>query len=389
MDADVAVIGLGAMGSATLYQLARRGVSAIGIDRHAPPHTLGSTHGETRITRVGVGEGAAYVPLVQASHRIWDELEQATGAALRTRCGVVVIGGAGAAGALHGRADFVGTSAAVARGAGIGHERLTGAALRRRFPQFIGVRDDDDAYFEPDAGYVRPEACVVAQLDQARALGATLLTGTTVLSVAQAGGRVHVATAGRSLTVGRVIVAAGAWAGPLLGAPFDGLLRVCRQVQHWFALSPDVPETEGDWPAFIWVHGDSDAGSFYGFPPLPGVRRIKTATEQYDAASDAEAVARAVAPAEAAAFHADHLRGRLAGVEPLAVASSVCLYTVTPDHHFLIDAHPRMDRVLVVSPCSGHGFKHSAGIGLAVAAQAAGAAVPFDLRPFALSRFAG
>jgi sarcosine oxidase len=386
MEADVAVVGLGAMGSAALYQLARRGVTAIGIDRFAPPHDRGSTHGETRITREAIGEGAEYVPFVRESHRIWRELEAATGERLMEQCGGIVIGRAGMTAPLHGKPDFVGRSAAVARQFGIDHEMLAGAEIRRRFPHLIGATDEDVAYYEPGAGYVRPEACVAAQLGQAQALGAKLLTGVAANSLTQTGGLVGIETDDGVVTARHVIVSAGAWAGTLLGAPFDRLLHVTRQVQHWFSLSPDtvLPDPA---PVFMWVHGMTDADTCYGFPPLPGEWRFKAAGEQYDFSTDADTVTRAVTPAEPAEFYAAHLRGRFAGVMPEAVVSTTCLYTMTPDHGFIIDTHPRMDRVLVVSACSGHGFKHSAGVGFAVAALAAGEASPLDVAPFALSRF--
>ncbi|HEY2132888.1 MAG TPA: N-methyl-L-tryptophan oxidase [Acetobacteraceae bacterium] len=399
VETDVAVLGLGAMGSAVLYQLARRGVAAIGIDRFAPPHDLGSTHGGTRITREAIGEGPENVPFVRESHRIWRELEAATGRTLLVQCGGIVIGRAGGTGQFHGRGDFVARTAEVARQFGIVHEMLAGAEIRRRFPHLIGATDADIAYYEPGAGYVRPEECVAAQLDQARALGATVLTGIRAVSITQTGAKVRIETESGTITAGRVVVAAGAWAAKLLGAPFNNLLSVTRQAQHWFPLAPtaplptDRPAPAMDFPIFIWAHGTEEADICYGFPPLPkdgqpGEYWFKSAMGQYDVPIDPDEAVRTVAPAEAAAFYANHLQGRFAGVLPDAAASTTCLYTVTPDHRFIIDTHPRIDRVVVISACSGHGFKHSAGIGYAVAARAAGAPSPLDLAPFALSRFA-
>ena len=146
---DIAVIGLGAMGAAALYQLARRGVRATGIDRFAPPHSLGSSHGETRITRQAVGEGAAYAPLVLRSHEIWRELEAATGASLLVACGGVMIGPMHRASSHHGKPDFLRTTTAVAHQFAIPHEVLTRDDLTSRFPQFTNLAPDDVGYYEP------------------------------------------------------------------------------------------------------------------------------------------------------------------------------------------------------------------------------------------------
>ena len=145
-----AVIGLGAMGAAALYHLARAGVSAVGIDRHHPPHAYGSSHGETRITRLAVGEGADYMPLVKRSHELWRELESETGARIMTRTGGLMIGSADGA-PMHGVSGFVGATAALAASHGIEHELLSPAAARGRFPAFA-VPDDAEVYYEPDSG---------------------------------------------------------------------------------------------------------------------------------------------------------------------------------------------------------------------------------------------
>jgi len=130
MRAEVAVVGLGAMGAATLYQLARRGVSAIGIDRFAPPHALGSSHGETRITRAAVGEGEDYVPFVRRSHAIWRELEAATGQSLLEQCGLLMMAPRGVRTGHHGKTDFLNRTASVARRHRIPHQMLDRAVQR-------------------------------------------------------------------------------------------------------------------------------------------------------------------------------------------------------------------------------------------------------------------
>lgn len=385
---DVVVVGLGAMGAAALYQLARRGVRAVGIDRFAPPHSLGSSHGETRITRQAVGEGAAYAPLVLRSHEIWRELEAATGARLLVACGLVISGPMHRPTTHHGKPDFLPTTAAVARQFAIPHEVLTRDELARRFPLFTNLAEDDVGYYEPGAGFVHPEACIAAQLTEALRLGARTLANRRVTAIAQQGDFVRLETTAGPVQAGRVIFSAGAWTAPLLGPPFDRLLRVTRQVLHWFAPDDPAAFDPARCPAFFRMHGPGDGDYFYGFPIPSGGAGVKVATEQYATATDVETADRGVLPAEAARLHAMHIAGRLAGVTPQALRSEACLYTSTPDSGFVIDAHPAMPRVLVVSACSGHGFKHSAAIGEAAAEVVTLGSARLDLSAFRLARFA-
>ena len=310
---DIAVIGLGAMGSAVLYQLARRGVRAVGLDRFQPPHAWGSSHGETRITRQGVGEGTAYVPLVQASHRIWRELEAETGDDLLRACGALVMAPGSVQTSHHGKTDFVGASLASARAFDIPHEMLDAAGIARRFPHFTGLAGDEVAYHEPGGGYVRPERAIAAQLALAERLGAGIRTGTTVQAIHHDGGGVRVETDAGALSAEQAIVAAGPWVADLLGHPFADLMSVTRQVLHWFELDDPnaVPE---DGPVFIRMHGAKDTDYLYGFPRLPGETSVKVATEQYASATTPGAMARDVTNAESAAMFRTHVAGRIAGV---------------------------------------------------------------------------
>ena len=155
------------MGSAVLYQLAKRGAHVIGIDRFVPPHQMGSSHGETRITRQAVGEGRSYAPLVLNSHRIWRELEADTGKKLLNDCGVLVMAPGSGQTSHHGKPDFVARSIEVAGDFGIIHEVLDGAEVARRFPQFLGLAGNEKAYYEPGGGYVFPERCISALLERA------------------------------------------------------------------------------------------------------------------------------------------------------------------------------------------------------------------------------
>lgn len=386
MHYDVIVIGLGAMGAATLYQLAKRGVRVAGVDRHTPPHDLGSSHGDTRITRQAVGEGAAYVPLALNAQRIWRELEAQSGEALFEACGMLMLSSSDTPTRGHGTADFAGETAALAERFGIEHSLLDATQLRTRFPQFGGYGDNAVGYFEPGAGYVRPERAIDVQLKLAEQLGATLYNNTPVTAIESMGQGVRVQTSSGALTADKAIVCAGMWTGRLLGAPVKSLLKVCRQQLFWFEL--DEPERfAADSPVYILLHGAADTDSCYGFAPLPGENAIKIATEQYLDGCDPDAVDRSVSQADIDAMYDAHVAGRLLGVSRRVLKSKVCTYTITPDFNFIIDAHPQMANVTLVSACSGHGFKHSAGIGEALAMHHCNEPGAVDLSPFSLARF--
>ena len=385
MRTDVAVVGLGAMGAAALYQLALRGVAPVGIDRFTPPHTMGSSHGETRITRCAVGEGDAYVPFVLRSHAIWRDLEAETGEELLNACGLLMMAPRGVRTGHHGKTDFLNRTVGVARRHGIEHETLDAPAIAARFPAF-DLRGDEEGYDEPGGGFVHPERCIAAQLRRAAALGSTVLTGRTVRSIAQTGAGVALETDDGTIAADRIVVAAGAWVGKLLGWPFGGALVPYRQVLHWFTVVEEAAFRPGTCPTYIWMHGTRPEDYFYGFPALPGAAAVKVATEQYGLPCDPDSVDRDVAPGESAAMHAAHIAGRLRGARPGAIRSTACLYTVTPDSGFVIDRHPDNERITVVSACSGHGFKHSAGIGEAVAQLICDGRSSIDLHPFRLDR---
>lgn len=384
--ADVVVIGLGAVGSAVLFQLARSGVPAIGIDRYHPPHTLGSSHGETRISRLAVGEGAAYAPLVRRSHQLWREIEAESGADLFTQTGGLVMGPRTGAARHHGTADFITRTVAVAEQTGIAHEVLDSVEIGRRYPQFA-LRGDEVAFYEPSAGMLAPERCVATQLRLAAAHGATVRTGEQVLQVSQTGDVVRVTTDRGAVTAQRVVVTAGPWLRGLIGGCLESRAVPYRQVLHWFEVQDGRDYAPGRFPVFIWMHGNGEEDYFYGFPHVPGSPGLKVATEQYGASTDPDRVVRDVAPGESRAMFTDHVSGRLRGVGPRVTQAAACLYTVTPDAGFIVDDLPGNNRVLVVSACSGHGFKHSAALGEAVAQRLATGASTIDLTAFGLARF--
>ena len=338
---------------------------------------MGSSHGETRITRQAAGEGEAYVPLVTRSHEIWREIEAETGAELLVQCGVLVLAGQGVAANHHGKQDFVRKTIGLAQRFHIAHEVLDAAGIAARFPQF-GVTGSEIGYFEPGGGYVRPEACIAAQLKLARGHGAHLRLDTQVVDMQPDGpGATAVTTAGGDrFMADRIVMAAGPWAagpwtGALAAAPVFQRLRVCRQVLHWFEPEDPAAFAPGRCPVYIWMHGDGPTDYLYGFPIPPGGEGVKIATEQYADATDTDLVRREIEPAEQEDMFAQHVAGRIKGVGPRVLRSSVCMYTVTPDSGFVIDTLPGNERILLASACSGHGFKHSAGLGEAIARRVA------------------
>jgi sarcosine oxidase len=382
---DAIVLGLGAMGSAALFQLARRGADVLGIDRFSPPHAEGSSHGDTRITREAIGEGEHYTPLALRSNAIWREIEARTGLELLTVTGGLVISGA-APHALCHVPGFFDRTVAAARSFGIAHELLDAAMIRARFPQFA-VRDDEAGYYEPGAGFLRPEACVAAQLSLAEVHGAAIRRHEQVLRFTEAPGGVRVETDLGTYRARRLIVSAGPWVAGLLGHACARHFSVTRQVLHWFEPNGPVERFEaGRFPVFIWELQASRQG-LYGFPAIDGPGGgVKVASEQNERRTSPETVVRAVSEIETRVTYDTLVAANLPGLSANCVRSVSCLYTMTPDGHFIIDRHPEMPSVIIASPCSGHGFKHSAAIGEALAEIALEGRSTLDLGAFTFSR---
>jgi len=380
------VVGLGAMGAATLVALARRGVRALGIDRFSPPHARGSSHGDSRITRLAIGEGAHYTPLAQRSHALWRELERETETSLLAQVGGLFISSTARTAVLHVPGFFDNTVAA-AREHGIAHEILDAPTIRRRFPAF-NVADDEYGYFEPAAGYLHPERCVATQLAVAERRGATILRDEPVSDLDLAPSGITVATARGRYTADRLVLAAGAWLPTLVGADITRPFRIYRQSMIWLDIDGDPALFEpGHCPIFIWEL-QQRAQCIYGIPALDGPRGgVKVATEQFATETTAEAGETPLSPADVARFHAELVAPFVRGVAARCIKAVSCLYTVTPDFGFVIDTHPDSERTLIISACSGHGFKHSPAIGEAAAAWACDGRRPLDLPAIRLARF--
>jgi sarcosine oxidase len=384
---DVLVIGLGAMGAATVYQLVKRGVKVRGVDQFTPPHTHGSTHGETRITRAAIGEGLQFVPLAMRSHQLWREIENESGETLFNACGGLILARAGQESWMHDQRDFLGNTFRAAEVFGIAHERLSTRDIAARFPQFI-LQGDEYAYFEPGAGYLAPEACVRSQLQLATQYGADLSYGEKVISVAYVGKQTIVETDRARYTPDTTIVTAGPWL-PTLLPTLAARLTIRRQVLYWFerevVYDPMLSYRSSDFPIFIWHWGANADKSFYGFPQHNNSNMIKVAGEQRAFSTTPETVNRTVSQTEIAEMYANHIAGKLRGISARCVKAATCLYTNAPSANFIIDRLPDAPETIVVSACSGHGFKHSAAIGEAVATMAISRATPKVLTPFTLN----
>ena len=384
---DTIVCGLGAMGSAAIYQLAKRGNKVLGLDRFSPPHANGSSHGESRIIRQAIGEGEEYVPLALRSYELWREIENETGRDLLTITGGLTLESQSSEAVMHGRRNFLDQTIRCAVKFDIRHEVFATADIRKRYAQFAVT--DERAYFEYETGFLRPELCIEAQLDLARKHHAVVQTDEPVVSVGTRGNSgVTVNTTRGAYGAERVIVTAGPWIAGLLPPAYRRLFEVSRQVMYWFEIRGDRRSTFAPpgFPIFIWIFAKDSAFGFYGFPTLDG-KTIKIATEQFTATTHPDRMQRAVTREEEQFMYGDYVQGRLPGVSNRCAAAVSCLYTTTPDSNFVIDVHPDDDRIIIASPCSGHGFKHSAAIGHALAEQVIDGRSKIDISSFSLKRF--
>jgi len=389
MDAkfDTIVIGLGAMGSASVYQLAKRQKRVLGIDQFQPPHDFGSTHGENRIIRQAIGEGEQYVPLVLRSYELWRDLETRIGKALLTTTGGLILEPETSEIVAHGRHNFLAQTISCAEKFSIRHAIFDTQELKRRFPQF--TLNNELGYFEYETGYLRPELCVEAQLQLAKDLGATLNMNERVKAIEVNGNAAVSVTTDRAIYhAEKLVMTAGPWIAQFLPPEHADVFKVYRQVMYWFRIKDGAEATfaPGRFPIFIWITDKGGDFAFYGFPTLDG-KTIKVAGEQYAESTSPEKVARTISEEETKTAYENYIRGRFPGVSSLCERAAPCLYTTTPDSHFVIDFYPGNERVVIASPCSGHGFKHSAAIGEIVSELVTTGKSHIDIAGFRLNRF--
>src|SRR5262245_8869563 len=365
---DVAVVGLGAMGGAAAYRLARRGKRVIGIDRFAPGHAFGSSHVATRIIRLGYFEHPSYVPLLRRAYALWRELEAACGQPLLRVTGIAEIGPPDG--------PLVRGTLAAARLHALPHMVLPAADVMRRLPfhlpgDYVGV-------LQPDGGILSSEPAIRAHLALAQAAGAELRTGERVHAITPCAGGVRITTDRGNVEAGAAIVAAGPWMQKLL-PDLRAPLRVTRQVMAWFVPLEAARFAHDRFPVFLL---ESRHGVHYGFP-LDGMG-LKVAKHHHgDETVDPDTCDRAISSADEGMIRSALAAHLPAANGPLKSAQT-CLYTVTPDGDFVIDcAGP----IVVVSACSGHGFKFAPVVGEIVADLATIGTTSHDISRFRLDRF--
>lgn len=369
---DVVVVGLGAMGSAALYHLARRGRRVVGVERFYPGHDRGSSHGETRIIRLGYFEHPSYVPLVRAALPLWRELEAQSGRKLLNITGVIEIGAPDSV-LIKGTLDS-------SRQHALTHEVLDATALMRRFPAFR-VPPQFVAVLQPDGGFLMAEVAIHTLVDLALAAGAQIRLGETVREVKSRAGSARVETDRGCIDAGSVVITAGAWAPSLL--PTLPVLRVTRQVLAWFAPLDRALFMRGRLPVFLI---ESAHGMHYGFPVI-GNSGLKIAKHHHlDEAVDPDDHSRALSTEDEAAIRNAIVDYLPAANGPL-LSAKTCLYTMTSDGDFIVDRMPGESQIVVASPCSGHGFKFAPVLGAAIADLATAGTTSYDISRFRISRY--
>ncbi len=346
---DVIVLGVGGMGSAALYHLARRGARTLGIEQFGIAHDRGSSHGQTRIIRKAYFEHPDYIPLLHRAYEMWADLETQSGQALFERCGLLLAG------------DPSGALIAGCRRAASEHalalEDIPAGELSARWPGFAADASME-VLFEADAGFLRVEDCVRTFVELAAAAGVRFEWDTPVRGWSADDKCVIVRTDGGDFTASQLVICGGAWSGSLL-AGLSTALEVRRKVLLWFRSTEPGHRLDGGCPVFGF---DTDLGFIYGFPAdASGEMKIgnHTGGEVVGDPSNPDQSLHESDTRFAAGFFSRHMPG----VSPRALRHAICMYTMTPDEHFVIDRMIEHPRDSFAAGFSGHGFKFAPIVG--------------------------
>jgi len=367
---DVVVVGVGGMGSAALYHLARRGKRVLGLERFDVPNDMGSSHGITRIIRLAYCEHSDYVPLLRRAYDLWRELEREAGEQLLHITGIVEAGERIYDGALRSCADH-----------DLPHETIDGRELSLRYPAFH-LPPELPVFFQPDGGFLPPERCIVAHVSRALARGAVVRARERVLEWGETGYGVRVRTERRVVEAERIVLTAGAWSQAVARLP-PGLAGAIRQALVWF--QPGRPElfTPERLPVFNLV---LDGEHYYGFPvfSVPGFKVGRY--NHFGEGGDPDAILREPTESDEAPLRRFAERYFPDGAGP-TLALKTCLFEPTPDEHFIIDRHPETACAIVGAGFSGHGFKFCSVVGEILADLALEGETRHDIEFLRLARF--
>ncbi len=375
MPPKVVVLGLGGMGTAAAAHLARRGAQVVGVEQFTPAHDRGASHGDSRVVRQAYFEHPSYVPLLRHAYELWADLERDDPGIFRLTGGLML-----------GRpdAEVVAGSLASAREHDLPHEVLDAAEIRRRFPSFA-PRDDEIGIYETSSGYVRPERTVLQHVRRAVAAGAYLRFEERAVEWEVSGSGVRVETTKGVLEADRLVVTPGAWA-PRLLADLGIPLVVTRQLVCWFRPEADLAAYEvGRQPIFI---AERPPLHPYGFPVIDGQDGLKVGLHHHGPVIDPDHLDHAITPEEVAVM-ADAVNVLAPSMAGTYLRGLACLYTTTPDHHFVVGLHPAHDDVVVACGFSGHGFKFVPVMGEVLADLALDGATTHPIELFDPTRFAG
>lgn len=365
----IAVIGLGAAGSAALRFLAEQGHTATGFEQFEPGHTNGSSHGESRIIRFTYPD-PFYTDLMTHAYPLWGQLEEQAGEALFVRCGILFLGQKN-----HPELQEISNALNTYR---VPFDNLSATAVRERFPAFH-LQPTETALFQQDAGFLRATRCVLANLKLARQHGADIRSNTRIATIQQSGKQIVLRSDdGDEFVFDKVIVAAGGWAGKLL-PELNLPLTVTRQTIAYFAIAHQEDQFQPERMP-VWINAGSH---FYGFPKDGTFPGVKIALHQPGEVIDPDAPRRGFEPSDAEPLQ-DYLRHRLPDLSDEITYSLTCLYTNTPDEDFILDVVPSMPNVCLLSACSGHGFKFSVLLGKWAASLVTDQTIGVNLRRFAL-----
>jgi len=372
-EPEVTVVGLGIMGSCTLWQLAARGVRAVGYDRFQPPHALGASHGQSRILRRLQFEGDHYVPLADRAYALWRRLEAEAGRPLLTRTGLLIVGPPDS--------QLIRGARESAERCGLDHELLDTNTLRERYPQHR-VGDGEIALLDPEAGFVSPEAAIAAALERARAQGADIRTGQAVREAQ-----------------GRAVVAAGTWLGSLV-PELASQITIERHFFAWLPVRDPARFASDRFP--MWIresagatgraiedsHAHSQRILAFGFPSTDG-RRVKVGFPITGLSVESPEVDPRPRPEELAMLTQTSVDAILDGVLAEPSDFTACLYDNSPDGDFIIGSPPGRPDLTVLGGFSGHGFKHAPAVGEIAAALVTGEEPPVDVTPWSPLRLLG